>query len=102
LSNSMQLRGMLFANDAQHLSSSSSGIFTLVGKLPEGYRPSVNTYFTAYNQSPSNVKDDAGVAWIKQVNALLHSSGNLQFNFMRPEASVTELGFTFNTIIPLG
>lgn len=102
LCNSLHLRGMLFANDAQNLSSSTSGILTLVGTLPEGYRPAVNTYFTAYNQSPSNVKDDAGVAWIKQVNALLHSSGNLQFNFMRPEVSVTELGFTFNVIIPLG
>lgn len=102
LSNTLHLRGMLFANDAQHLSSSSSGIFTLVATLPEAYRPTVNTYFTAYIQSPSNIKDDVGVSWLKQVNVLLHSSGNLQFNFMRPEASVLELGYTFNTIIPLG
>jgi hypothetical protein len=102
MNNSLHLRGMVFANDAQSLNSSTSGVLTLIATLPEGYRPAVNTYFTAYNQSPRNIKDDAGVAWIKQINALLHSSGNLQFNFMRPEATVAELGFTFNVIIPLG
>jgi hypothetical protein len=47
------------------------------------------------------IEDDLGIAWIKQVNSAVNTSGDIYINWIKPDASIAGYGLEFNTIIPL-
>ena len=101
LTNTLQIRAVLGANNAQNFTASPGAIFSLMGVLPTGYIPSNNANFTAYYLAGNLFKDDLGVAWVKQINAVLNTTGQLLINWLKPDVSITGYTITFNTVLPL-
>lgn len=101
ISNTLHLRGMLTANNAQNFAASPGSLFYSMGAIPSAYWPQNNAYFSAHYFVSSSVKDDVGVGWIKQVNCGLNDTGQLYVNFLKPEIGVDAYGVNFNVILPL-
>ncbi|MES2701876.1 MAG: hypothetical protein V4649_04510 [Bacteroidota bacterium] len=99
--NTLHIRGLLTANNAQNFAASPTALYSLMGTLPVNYMPASNVYFTSYYFVSSLIKDDLGVAWVKQVNCALNTSGQFYVNWLRPEIAFGGYGINFNTIIPL-
>ena len=72
-----------------------------MGLLPGGYIPANNAYFTAQYFVGGLIKDDLGVAWIKQINCAINPTGQLFINWIRPDISIGGYGIEINSIIPL-
>ena len=99
--NTLHIRGLLSANNAQNFTASPSILYYLMGTLPTTFAPSNNVYFSAYYFVANLIKDDLGVSWIKQINCSLNSVGQLYINWIKPDVSVSAYGVNFNAIIPL-
>ena len=99
--NTIQIRGLLSANNAQNFAASPGALYSLMGTLPAGYIPANNAYFTGYYFSSALAKDDLGIAWVKQVNCGLNNAGQLYINWIRPDISIAGYGINFNAILPL-
>jgi hypothetical protein len=99
--NTLHIRGALSANDAQNFAASPLAVYSVMGVLPSEYTPVNTAYFTAYYFTSSQIKDDLGIAWLKQINCALNTSGQLYVNWIRPDIAIVGYGINFNTIIPL-
>lgn len=99
--NALQIRGFLTANNAQNFAASPAALYYTMGTLPAGYIPNNNAYFTAYYFIAGLLKDDLGVAWVKQINCAVISSGQIYVNWIRPDATFVDYSIDFNAIIPL-
>ena len=101
MANTLQIRGLLTAGNAQNFGASPSALFYDMGSLPAGYIPNNNAYFTAQYFVSGLIKDDLGVAWIKQINCAVNSIGQISINWIRPDISIGGYAINFNTTIPL-
>ena len=99
--NTLQVRGVLLANNAQNFSASPSALFYTMGTLTGGYFPSNEGFFIANYYISNMIKDDQGVAWIKQINCAINTSGQVLINWIRPDIAIAGYGIQFNTIMPL-
>jgi len=97
----VHLKGALSANAAQNFSASPGALYYLMTSLPANCRPNTNVYFTGYYYASNLFKDDLGIGWIKQVTCVCNVAGQIQVNFLRPDAAITGYSVSFNTIIPL-
>ncbi len=102
ISNTLHLRGLLTANNAQNFAGSPGTMLYLMGTLPSAYIPSNSVYFSTYYFVGTSVKDDVGVSWIKQVNCVVNVAGQVLINWIKPEVGVGAYGVNFNVVIPLG
>ncbi len=101
MANTLQIRGLLTAGNAQNFGASPSALFYDMGTLPAGYIPNNEAYFTAQYFISSMIKDDLGIAWIKQINCAINSTGQFYINWIRPDISVGGYAIQFNTVLPL-
>ncbi|MCW3120702.1 MAG: hypothetical protein JWQ38_194 [Flavipsychrobacter sp.] len=101
LTNTLHIRANLAANNAQNFPPSTAAIYSLMGTLPAGYVPNNIALFTASYFASFLIKDDLGVAWVKQVNCAVNTGGQIFVNWLRPDISIGAYGLDFNTIIPL-
>jgi hypothetical protein len=99
--NTLQVRGALAANNAQNFAASPSALYAIMATFPIGYIPNNIANFTGYYYVSSLIKDDLGIAWIKQVNCALNNTGQFYVNWIRPDVAILGYGIVFNTIIPL-
>jgi hypothetical protein len=99
--NTLQIRGLLTANNAQNFAASPSALYSIMGTLPAGYIPNNNAYFAAQYFVASLIKDDLGVSWIKQLNCAVNTGGQIYVNWLRPDISIVGYVIDFNTTIPL-
>lgn len=99
--NTLHIRGLLTAANAQNFAASPGTLFYLMGTLPAGYVPNNTAYFTAQYFIATSVKDDLGITWIKQVNGAVNSGGQFYVNWIKPDIALSGYGINFNTIIPL-
>jgi hypothetical protein len=99
--NTLHIRGLLTANNAQNFAASPGTLFYVMGTLPSGYMPNNTVYFDANYFVASSIQDDAGVAWIKQVNCVINNFGQFLSNWTKPLLPTAGYGINFNTIIPL-
>jgi hypothetical protein len=98
--NTLHIRGSLAANNAQNFAASPFTLFYTMGTLPPGYIPNNPNYFIGQYYVATSIQDDAGVAWIKQVNCVVNTTGQILINWLKPTASLA-YGINFNTIISL-
>jgi hypothetical protein len=99
--NTLQVRGLLSANNAQNFAASPAALYSLMGTLPPGYIPNNNAYFVGHYFVASLIKDDLGVAWIKQVTSAINNTGQIYINWLKPDPAILAYGLNFNAIIPL-
>jgi hypothetical protein len=99
--NTLQIRGVLLANNAQNFAASPGSLFYIMGTLPGGYMPNNMANFTGYYYLSSLIKDDVGLAWIHQVNGNVNTAGQFGINWIKPDVAIAAYGIVFNTIIPL-
>lgn len=99
--NTLHIRGLLTANNAQNFAASPSSLFYLMGVVPATYAPSNPNYFIAQYFVSSSIEDSVGVSWIKQVNCVINVAGQVLINWIKPTASVGAYGLVFNYILPL-
>jgi hypothetical protein len=99
--NTLQIRGVLAANNAQNFAASPGALYSVMGTLPTGYIPNNSAYFSAYYFVSSLIKDDLGIAWIKHLTCGINTTGQLYVNWIRPDVSILGYAIDFNTIIPL-
>lgn len=99
--NTMQIRGFLTANDAQNFAASPAALFSLMGTLPAGYIPNNTAYFIAHYFVAGLIKDDLGISWIKQVNCVINTGGQILINWLKPDVAITAYAINFNAIVPL-
>lgn len=101
LTNTLTIQASLTANNAQNFTASPGALNYLMGTLPAGYAPVTTAYFTTYYYASSLFKDDLGVSWIKHLNSVVNTAGQVLINFIRPDVAVPAFTVMFNTIIPL-
>lgn len=101
ITNTLTLQATLTANNAQNFPASPGAGNSLMGVLPAGYIPNVNTYFTAYYYAATMFKDDLGVSWVKQINCTINPTGQIAINFIKPESSIVAYTVLLNAIISL-
>ena len=102
LTNTLQLRGFLTANNAQNFAASPAALYAIMGTLPAAYWPiSLEVPFIATYALSYLIKDDAGVAWIKQINGALNNTGQIGINWLKPDIAVTGYIIQFDVILPL-
>jgi hypothetical protein len=99
--NTLQIRGLLAANNAQNFAASPGALYYNMGTLFATYFPNNSTYFTAQYFVASLIQDDLGVSWIKQINCVINNTGQVLVNWIRPNTSIVGYGITFNATVPL-
>lgn len=99
--NTLHIRGSLGANNAQNFSASPLAIYSLMGTLPVGYIPVNSVYFISNYYVATLIKDDLGVGWVKQINCVVNTAGQIVVNWLKPDPSIAAYGIEFNTILPL-
>lgn len=101
MANTLQIRGVLTANNAQNFAASPGALFYDMGSLPAGYIPNFTAYFTAQYFVAGMIKDDLGVSWIKQVNCVLNTSGQILINWIKPDPLIGGYEILFNCNLSL-
>lgn len=101
IANTVQIRGLLVANNAQNFAASPGALYSLMGSLPAGYIPNNTAYFSAYYFGSGLIKDDVGVAWIKHINCGVNTGGQFFANWLKPDIAIAGYSIDFNTTIPL-
>lgn len=99
--NTLQIRGLLGANNAQNFAASPGALYALMGTLPAGYIPNNTAYFSGYYFGSGLIKDDLGIAWIKQINCGVNNAGQFFANWIRPDVTIVGYAVDFNVTIPL-
>lgn len=100
--NTLHIRGLLTAANAQNFAASPGALYYLMGSLPAAYTPANTGYFMAQYFGAGLIKDDAAVGWIKQVNCVINTSGQLLANWIKPELTVLGYAINISAIINLG
>lgn len=101
LTNTLHIRGTLSAANAQNFAGMPGSLSYVMGIIPANYRPINMAYFIAQYFISSGIKDDVNVSWIKQVNCVINTAGQILINWLKPESTVLSYGISFNTILPL-
>jgi len=101
IANTLHIKANLIANNAQNFSGAPLALFSLMGTLPAAYIPTDNVFFIANYFVSSLIKDDLGVAWVKQINCAINTLGHILINWLKPDSAILAYGINFNTIIPL-
>jgi len=101
LANTLQVRGNLTCNNAQNFAASPTSLFYTAATLPTEYIPANNTSFLSVNAFATAFKDDLGIAWVRQINGYINTTGQIYFGWIRPDISVGAYIISFNQIIPL-
>jgi hypothetical protein len=104
LNNTLQIRGLMGAVNAQNFSSAVTMTSYLLGNLPAGYFPKVPAYFAGeiILLTGSRIKDDLGISWLDRVVVEIDSSsGGIYAFFKKPEITVTGYPLYFNCLVPL-
>lgn len=99
--NTLHIRGVLTASNAQNFAASPGSLYYLMGSLPAAYAPVNTGYFVASQFGSTSFKDDLNVSWIKQINCGVNSVGQLFMNWIRPETGVSSYSMNFSTAIIL-
>lgn len=99
--NTLHLRGVLTAANAQNFAASPGSLYYLMASLPAEHTPVNTGYFVAQYFGAGLIKDDVGVGWIKQVNCAANHTGGLYVNWLRPEILVGSYAINFSAIISL-
>lgn len=99
--NTLHIRGVLTAANAQNFAASPGSLYYLMGSLPAEYVPVNTAYFVATQYSASLFKDDLGISWVKQINCGVNSVGQLFINWIRPEIGVGSYAINLSTTICL-
>ena len=97
----LRLRGSLAANNAQNFHASPVAIYSLMATLPPGYTPMYDAFFIANFFASGLIKDDLGIAWVKQINCVINTGGQILFNWIKPDAAILAYGVDFNVMISL-
>lgn len=100
-SNTLHIRGVLTAANAQNFAASPGSLFYLMGSLPAAYAPVNTGYFMAQYFGAGLIKDDAGVGWIKQINCAVNTTGGIYMNWIRPDISIVSYALNFSASIVL-
>ncbi len=102
LTNTLQLRGFLSANNAQNFAASPASLYPLMCTLPTGYWPAnPSAFFMANKFFATQILDDTGIDYIRNVECSVNVAGQLLIRWIRPNISITGYSIEFNTIIPL-
>ena len=101
ITNTLHIKASLAANNAQNFSGAPVALFSLMGTLPAAYIPMTNVYFIANYFVSGLIKDDLGIAWIKQVNCAINTGGQVLINWLKPDSLISAYGINFNTIVPI-
>jgi len=102
LTNTLQVRGNLHANNAQNFTATSPTTpFYIMATLPAEYIPTNSAFFSGVSPFATFFKDDVGVSWIRQINCLINTGGQVLFGWLKPEITITDYFIDFNQIIPL-
>ena len=102
LTNTLQLRGFLSANNAQNFAASPASLYPLMGTLPVQYWPAnPSVLFVANKFFATQILDDTGVDYIRSVECFLNTAGQILMRWIRPATSILGYSIEFNTIIPL-
>jgi hypothetical protein len=101
LANTLHIRGLLTANNAQNFGASPGALFYNMATLPAGYIPASTAYFTAQYFIGGLIKDDLGIGWIKQVNCALNNTGQLLINWIKPDVLIGGYAVAFNLVLSL-
>ncbi len=102
LTNTLQLRGFLSANNAQNFAASPLSLYPLMCTLPSGYWPAnPSAFFMANKFFATQILDDTGIDYIRSVECSVNVGGQLLIRWIRPTASILGYSIEFNTIIPL-
>ncbi len=101
LTNTLHIRATLTAANAQNFAGMPGSLSYVMGVLPASDRPTNMVYFVAQYFISSGIKDDFGVSWIKQLNCIVNTSGQILTNWLKPEIGVGSYGVSFNAILPL-
>ncbi len=99
--NTLHLRGVLTAANAQNFAASPGSLYYLMGSLPAEYTPVNTGYFVAQYFGAGLINDDVGVGWIKQVKCVINEAGQLSVNWLKPELSVSGYGLNLSATISL-
>lgn len=101
LTNTLHLRGVLSAANAQNFAGMPGSLFYLMGTLPTGYRPNNNVYFSGHYLFSGSILDSTNSYWIKSINAVLNSAGEVLGNWLKPTSSVGSYSISLNLLLPL-
>lgn len=101
IANTLHIKAILIANNAQDFAAAPLSLFSLMGTLPAAYTPTDNVFFIANYFVSSLIKDDLGIAWVKQINCAINTGGQIYINWLKPESTIFAYGINFNIIIPL-
>lgn len=101
IANTLHVRGSLTSSNAQNFAASPGSAFYLMGTLPAEYAPANTAYFNAQYFLAAGIKDDLGVAWIKQLNCGFNTFGQLFIGWVKPEVAIGSYSVNINSQIPL-
>ena len=100
--NTLHIRGILGANNAQNFDASPYGAFYTACNLIADFRPaSADALFIAQYTLSTEILDNTGVGYIKQINCVLKTGGDLNINWIKPDVSVSSYNIAFNVILGL-
>lgn len=100
--NTLHIRGVLTAANAQNFAASPGSLYYLMGSLPAAYAPVNTGYFVAQYFGAGLIQDDAGVGWIKQINCVVNNSGQILVNWLKPELTVSGYALSISAVMFLG
>jgi hypothetical protein len=101
LTNTLHLRGVLSAANAQNFAGMPGSLFYLMGTLPSGYRPNNNAYFTGQYLFSGSILDSTNSHWIKSINGVFNSAGEILGNWLKPTSTISSYSICLNLSLPL-
>ncbi|OSZ79261.1 hypothetical protein CAP35_13690 [Chitinophagaceae bacterium IBVUCB1] len=97
----VQVRADLTITEAQRIVGNPR--YDLMCQLPVGFRPSQIRHFKAsvYYHNTAYILDVSEKDYIKDVNCIINTSGQISIGWIEPIAGVTTYTISFNEFIPL-
>jgi hypothetical protein len=105
LTNTLLLRGDMYANNANVFAGLSTPTYTTMTTLPVGYRPAQTVYFlmgVEFSGSPAlPIPDNGAGFYIRFLNAKLEPGGQLKVEWINFGGGSPEYGVAFTVSLPL-
>ena len=105
ISNTLQIKcDLMGAANAQNFPANTDSIWVLMGTLSSAYCPADTVFFTAHVitvLSSLISLDHTNVEYIRTVECLVQSNGNLFMRWIQPDTSIAGYTVRFNSIVPL-